>query len=172
MIAASLFLEKFLQNYRFKMVKPYLIGDVMDFGGNKGELKKYVSGTYLLVNYDHSIMDGISCDSIIVLAVIEHIEMDEVFKIFNTFKTILRPGGRIFLTTPTPLAKPILELLARVGFLEKDNIAEHKHYWTKAEITKLAVLNKFSVKRYSKFQLGCNQLAVFEHSKDPVTNYI
>lgn len=170
MIIASLFLEKFLQNYRFRMVKPYLIGDVLDFGGNKGELKKYVPGTYVVVNYDHSVMDGVSCDTIIALAVIEHIEMEDVFKIFSKFKTILRPGGRIFLTTPTPLAKPILELLARVGFLEKDNIAEHKHYWTKAEITKLADENDFTVKRYRKFQFGCNQLAIFEHSNDPVTN--
>lgn len=169
MITASLFLEKFLQNYRFRMVKPYLIGDVMDFGGNKGELKSYVDGAYLVVNYDHSIMDKASCDTIVALAVIEHIEMDEVFKIFNTFKSILRPGGRIFLTTPTPLAKPILEFLARFGILEKDNIAEHKHYWTKAEITKLAIENKFSIKRYSTFQLGCNQLAVFVHSQDPMT---
>lgn len=172
MITASLFLEKFLQNYRFRMVMPYLIGDVLDFGGNKGELKQYVKGKYLLINYDHSMMNGASCDSIIALAVIEHIEMDEVFKIFNSFKNILRPGGRIFLTTPTPMAKPILELLARIGILEKENIAEHKHYWTKAEITKLADTNKFRVTRYNKFQLGCNQLAVFEHSPDPMTKNI
>ena len=40
--------EKFLQNYRFKIVKPYLNGDVLDFGGNKGELKKFVKESTFL----------------------------------------------------------------------------------------------------------------------------
>ena len=52
MIDTSIILEKFLQAYRFKMVRPYLIGDVLDFGGNEGELKKMVKGSYLLVNQD------------------------------------------------------------------------------------------------------------------------
>jgi len=65
MINSSMFLEKFLQNYRFKMVRPYLIGDVLDFGGNEGELKKLVKGKYLAVNYDHSVMKNNHYDTIV-----------------------------------------------------------------------------------------------------------
>lgn len=164
MISASLFLEKFLQQYRFRLVRPYLIGDVLDFGGNQGELGKWVTGDYIVVNYDHSALQKANPDTIIVLAVIEHIDMPEVFRVFHIFKNIIKPEGRIFLTTPTPMARPVLELLARLGFLEKENIAEHKHYWTKDDIYTLAEENGFFVKKYRKFQGGFNQYAILEPS--------
>jgi len=163
MIDSSRFLEKILQNYRFKKVKPYLKGDVLDFGGNEGELKKLVKGNYLVVNYDHSVMENRQFDTIVSLAVIEHIDPDEVFMIFHKFKKTLNAGGRIFLTTPTKVAKPVLEFLAFLGILDKENIEEHKHYWSKEEIYDLADKTGFSVRRFKRFQLGFNQLAVFEH---------
>lgn len=164
MIDTSKFLEKFLQNYRFKKVKPYLVGDVLDFGGNNGELKKLVRGKYLVVNHDYSVMKDVHLDTIVCLAVVEHIKPSDVVKIFHKFKKILKKGGIIFLTTPTKLAKPVLELLAFCGVLDKENIAEHKHYWTKNEIYDLANRTGFVVKRYKKFQIGFNQLAILEHN--------
>jgi len=163
MIDSSTSVEKFLQNYRFKMVKPYLAGDVLDFGGNREELKKFVKGKYLAVNYDHSAMDNIYFDTIVSLAVIEHINVSDVFKIFKKFKIILNNGGKIFITTPTKMAKPVCDLMAFIGAIDKDNIAEHKHYWNKKEIYNLAEDGGFIVKKYKKFQMGFNQLAIFEH---------
>jgi len=163
MIDNPMFLDKLLQSYRFKMVRPYLIGDVMDFGGNKGELKRFVEGRYLNVNYDHSVMENTHFDTIVCLAVIEHIEFDEVFKIFYKFKKILNREGRIFLTTPTKIAKPVLEFWAFLGVIDRGSIVEHKHYWSKKEIYQLANETGFVIKRFKKFQLGFNQLAVFEH---------
>jgi 2-polyprenyl-3-methyl-5-hydroxy-6-metoxy-1,4-benzoquinol methylase len=163
MIDNPMFLDKLLQSYRFKMVRPYLIGDVMDFGGNKGELKRFVEGRYLNVNYDHSVMENTHFDTIVGLAVIEHIEFDEVFKIFYKFKKILNREGRIFLTTPTKMAKPVLEFWAFLGVIDRGSIVEHKHYWSKKEIYQLANETGFVIKRFKRFQLGFNQLAVFEH---------
>jgi cyclopropane fatty-acyl-phospholipid synthase-like methyltransferase len=134
MIDSSMRLEKFLQDYRFSIVEKYIIGDVLDFGGNNGELEKFVNGNYTLINYDHSEMKDISSDTIVCLAVIEHIEFNEVFNIFNEFKKILKEDGKIILTTPTKIAKPMLESLAYIGMLDKDNIEEHKYYWDKNEI--------------------------------------
>ena len=163
MIDSSMFIEKYLQNYRFKMVKPYLIGDVLDFGGNEGELKKLVKGKYLAVNYDHSVMKNKHFDTIVSLAVIEHIPFKDVPKIFKKFKKVLNKNGRIFLTTPTKIAKPILDFMAFIGIVDKENIAEHKHYWNKKEIYELAKKTGFAVKKYKKFQMGFNQFAVLEH---------
>jgi len=163
MIDSSIFLEKFLQNYRFRIARPFLIGDVLDFGGNEGELEKLVKGKYLAVNYDHSVMDGVHFDTIASLAVIEHLEVGEVFDVFKKFKVILNKDGRIFLTTPTKMAKPILEFMALLGVVDKKNIEEHKHYWSEKDICELAKATGFKVKRYRKFQFGVNQLAVFEH---------
>jgi 2-polyprenyl-3-methyl-5-hydroxy-6-metoxy-1,4-benzoquinol methylase len=165
MINTSIFLEKFLQEYRFRMIKPYLRGDVLDFGGNEGELGKFVKGKYLIVNYDNSVMENTHNDTIAALAVIEHIEFDEVFSIFRKFKNILNPDGHIFLTTPTKMAKPVLEFMAFIGIVGKDNIAEHKHYWSRKEIYKLAEDSGFVVEKFRWFQLGFNQFAIFKHKK-------
>ena len=163
MIDNLMLMEKFLQDYRFKVSKPYLIGDVLDFGGNKGELSKFVKGKYLVVNYDHSVMENTHFDTIVSLAVSEHMSVPDVFEVFKKFKSVLNDGGRIFLTTPTKMAKPVLEFMAYIGMLDRTNIHEHKYYWSQKEIFDLAEKSGFSVKEYKKFELGFNQLAVFEH---------
>lgn len=163
MINSKKFLEAYLQKYRFRMVLPFLKGeDVLDFGGNEGELKPYVTGNYTLVNYDHSPMENKTFDTIVALAVVEHIPVDDVYAIFKKFK--LKPGGTIFLTTPTPMSKPLLEFLAFLHILDKQNIEEHKHYWNKEELFALAESIGLKVKKYKKFQMGFNQYAVFEKS--------
>lgn len=159
-------LEKFLQQQRFKRVIPFLKGAVLDFGGNEGELQPYIKGAYTLVNYDYSKMEQGNCfNTIVALAVIEHIEKNAVSSIFEKFKSVLTEEGSIVLTTPTPLAKPVLEFLAFVRLLDKKNIEEHKHYWNKSELTHLADENGFSVSIYKKFQFGFNQFVIFNHKK-------
>jgi SAM-dependent methyltransferase len=163
MIDSKKTFEKILQNFRFKKVLPYLKGDVLDFGGNNGELAAYVKGNYTLVNYDHSPMKNKKFDTIVLLAVVEHIEVAEVHQIFKKFKGALQPDGRIFLTTPTPASKSILELLAWLHILDKQNIEEHKHYWNKDDLTFLAQEAGFAIVEYKKFQLGFNQYAILKH---------
>lgn len=142
--------EKFFQNWRFKIAIPYLVGDVLDFGGNEGELKKFVRGGYTVVNYDHSPMEGKTFDTIVALAVIEHITVPEVYEIFKKFKEALRPDGKIILTTPTRAAKPILNFMVRIDLANK-------------EIVDLAEKTGFKINKYKKFQLGFNQFTIFEH---------
>lgn len=162
MINSGKFLEKFLQTYRFRKVKKYLTGDVLDFGGNNGELKPFVNGNYTLVNYDHSPMYGKEFDTIVLLAVIEHIEMAEVYTLFRQFSGLLKKGGILFLTTPTPNAKYILELLAFIRLLDKENIDEHKHYWNKHDLLDLAQDCGLEVVKYQKFQIGFNQYCILK----------
>lgn len=151
------FVERFLRDYRFRMVKPYLKGDVLDFGGNNGELGLYVKGRYVPVNYDHSVMKG-KFDTIVSLATIEHLYEYEIYTLFKKFRKML--GGYLFITTPTRMSKPVLEFMAWLGLTDKENIAEHKHYWTKSELLDLARTTGFEVVRYKKFQLGFNQIMI------------
>ncbi len=156
--------EKFLQAYRFRVVEAHLHGDVLDFGGNKGELENYVhNGSYTVANYDHSTIAGKNFDTIVVLAVIEHIHVEEVHEIFKKFRGILRDSGKIVITSPTKLAQPVLEGLALCNIIDKKNIQEHKHYWDKAELYALAAQSNFKVREYRKFQFGFNQFAIFQH---------
>jgi 2-polyprenyl-3-methyl-5-hydroxy-6-metoxy-1,4-benzoquinol methylase len=163
MIDSSKLFEKLLQNFRFNRVKNLLIGDVLDFGGNQGELNPFVKGNYTIVNYDHSPMEGKQFDTIVFLAVIEHIDVSEVYLIFDKFSKHLKKRGKILITTPTPKSKWILELLAAIGILDKQNIEEHKHYWDKKDIVDLANKNGFKVIEYKNFQLGFNQFVIMSH---------
>jgi|GEM_PF-832985 len=164
MIDSGKIFEKYLQNYRFRKVKKYLRGNVLDFGGNQGELKPFVTGNYLMVNYDRSPMYNKSFDTIVLLAVIEHIEVTDVYTIFSEFQKILTNDGIIFLSTPTPKSKFILESLAKINILDKQNIEEHKHYWNKEDILNLAQKTGFKIDEYKKFQLGFNQYAILKHT--------
>ena len=163
MIDSKKSLEKYLQQKRFETAKKWIVGDVLDFGGNDGELKPLVTGEYTIVNYDHGPMVGKSFDTIVTLAVVEHIPVEDVYKIFESFKKQLRPNGKIILTTPTPRSKPILEALASIHILDKQNIEEHEHYWSQEELQNLATRSGLEIVHYEKFQLGCNQFAVMQH---------
>lgn len=165
MIDSHKTLERLLQTLRFSKVRKHLIGDVLDFGGNEGELGPFVKGDYTIVNYDHSPMYSKTFDTIVLLAVVEHIEVPGVFQAFRSFKKCLRNDGTIFLTTPTPASKPILEMLARFRILDKDNIAEHKHYWNRKELLTLAQETGYEVVEYRKFQLGFNQYLIVRHKR-------
>jgi len=165
MLKSKKILEKFLQRQRFKRVLPFLNKEVLDFGGNEGELKQFVKGHYTLVNYDYSTLQTgkVYFDTIVSLAVIEHMPVGQVQAVFKLFKSVLMPNGVIVLTTPTPKSKWVLECLATLGLLDKVNIAEHQHYWTKEELIALAKASGFAVKKYYKFQLGYNQFMQLEH---------
>jgi 2-polyprenyl-3-methyl-5-hydroxy-6-metoxy-1,4-benzoquinol methylase len=156
-------LEKLLQRYRFNKVNKFLFGDVLDFGGNEGELKPFVKGDYTIVNYDHSPIYNKTFDTIVLLAVIEHLEIKEVLLIFKKLKDCLREDGTIFLTTPTLASKPILEFLAFFHILDKKNIEEHRHYWNKIELFRLAEDTNYKIIKYKKFQFGFNQYLVLRH---------
>ena len=163
MLNSKKILESFLQKQRFKKVLPFLGKDVLDFGGNRGELKQWVKGNYTLLNNDHKAMEGKQFDTIVSLAVIEHLHIKEVYSVFRKFKNALQHNGVILVTTPTTLAKPVLELLAWIGLLDKKNILEHKHYWRKKEIYELASRNGFVIENYSIFQFGFNQFVKLKH---------
>lgn len=163
MIDTTKWMEKFLQDQRFGIVRPYLVGDVLDFGGNEGELGKYVAGHYQCVNYDHSTIENRKVDTIVSLATIEHLEVANVYEIFARFNEILSKGGHIAITTPAPSSKPVLEFMAFLGIVDRANIAEHKFYWSRKELGELAQLTGFVMTKHQQFQFGFNQLAIFEH---------
>ncbi len=105
--------------------------------------------------------DG-SFDCITILAVLEHIPRDQVGKLFREFRRILKEGGQVLLTTPTPASKPLLEFLAfKLKIISGPEIADHKHYWSEADIRYLATDEGFSCEAYQTFQFGLNSFACF-----------
>lgn len=102
-------------------------------------------------------------DHITILAVLEHIPLDQVDVLFREFRRLLKPGGSILLTTPTPASRPLLEFLAfRMRIISGPEIADHKHYWSREDVQALATRTGFSCRHYRTFQFGLNSFAALE----------
>jgi len=101
-----------------------------------------------------------SFDQVTILAVLEHIPPDQVGILFREFHRILQDGGRVLLTTPTPASKPLLEFLAfKLRIISRPEIADHKHYYSEADLRALAAHHGFECSAYETFQLGLNCFA-------------
>lgn len=104
--------------------------------------------------------DG-SIDAAASLAVLEH--LDNPLHVLKEIRRILKPGGVLLLTTPTPAAKPVLEFLAyRVGLVSRREIDEHKHYFCRKELTDIladAGFNPAGIKA-EVFQFGFNNRVI------------
>lgn len=99
---------------------------------------------------------------ITMLAVLEHIDPKLVPTLFSEFRRVLKPGGSIIVTTPTPFGKRILEFLAfKLGIISRAEVRDHKKYYTKDDLEEIAKKTSLSLQDYSTFQLGGNCLAVF-----------
>jgi ubiquinone/menaquinone biosynthesis C-methylase UbiE len=98
-----------------------------------------------------------SIDCVTMLALLEHLSkpvevLQEVFR-------VLKPGGKLILTTPSPCSKPLLEFLAlRLRVISAEEIKDHKHYFSETEIQQLLKDIGFINILYKRFQLGLNQL--------------
>ena len=99
-------------------------------------------------------------DVVTMIAVLEHLNypqevLDEVYR-------ILKNGGRLILTTPTPLVKPILETLAGLRLINKKDIQEHKNYFWPENIKKMLKLANFKEENIKTkfFEFGLNNLVI------------
>lgn len=111
---------------------------------------------------------GRTFDHVTILAVLEHIPLDQVSVLFCEFHRILKDGGSVLLTTPTPASKPLLEFLAfKLRIISGPEIADHKHYWNRADLQALAARDGFALETYQTFQAGLNSFAVLRRLPAP-----
>lgn len=102
-----------------------------------------------------------TCDTVFLLAVLEH--LDEPCPMLREIHRVLKPGGKLVLTTPTRFAKPILEFMAfNIHIINEEEIREHKHYYNKAEILALLEQTRYKNGSCKWFCLGVNSIAAAE----------
>ena len=93
------------------------------------------------------------------LAVLEHLANPE--NLVREAYRLLAPGRTLFLTTPSPLAQPVLELMAyRLKLIDEAGIRDHKHYFTTRELEELFTRCGFRQVRVSRFLFGLNTMVV------------
>lgn len=104
-------------------------------------------------------LEGGIADNVVSLAVLEHLSDPNGF--VSEIYRILRPGGRLVLTTPTPRAKPVLEFLSfKLGLIDRAEIEDHKDYYDGKRIAEMllsAGFEKHKIKS-STFTFGMNNL--------------
>ncbi|EKD99468.1 MAG: hypothetical protein ACD_22C00253G0010 [uncultured bacterium] len=97
-----------------------------------------------------------TCTAITALAVIEHVDTPEdlIQKCYNA----LQENGVLIVTTPPPVAEPLLKLVSKIGLINKSEIDEHKNYFDKQRLVGLFEGAGFSNTRYTKFLFGGNSV--------------
>lgn len=100
-------------------------------------------------------------DVITMLAVLEHIPPPGQAQLADVCAALLRPGGRIVITVPSPRVDDILHLLIKLRLI--GGMASHEHYGFRPEETpSLFPAPRYRLVRRQRFQLGLNNLFVFE----------
>jgi len=176
-------LEKILQKIRFRKVFPFVKNGykVLDIGcGYKGALlkilssdidkgvgvdfavtKKIVAKNVKLVSQKNLKLPQNYFDLVTCLAVVEHLENPKalIAKAYGS----LKKNGKLIITTPSPIAKPILEFLAfKLKVISKQEIKDHKKYYDKKELIDLLAFCGFKQRNIEikYFTFGVNILAV------------
>ena len=102
-----------------------------------------------------------SVDLFVMIAVLEHLQYP-IKTLINAYR-ILKTGKKIVLTTPTPASKPILEFLAWTGIINKEEIDDHKHYYSKEELIWLLSTVGFKDIKHKYFQFGLMRLSLMQN---------
>jgi 2-polyprenyl-3-methyl-5-hydroxy-6-metoxy-1,4-benzoquinol methylase len=175
-------LDKFMSYLRLKQIKPYIGegGIICDLGCGDGNVLKSVSlkiknGIGLDRDIMNSRKDNLcfiqadviqplplennKFDVVLLLAVLEHLTSHGV--LFEEIWRILRPGGKLILTTPSPHSRFLLEFLAfKLKIISKEGVLDHKHYYSKQELKDLLLKFGFKIIKIKSFEFGMNFLAV------------
>lgn len=103
-----------------------------------------------------------TADYVVAFAFFEHIDHPQ--EILAEAYRILKPGGKIILTTPTFKAKSVLEFLSyKLGLISRREIEEHKQYFDEYTLRKIAPSKaKRSQIFHRYFEMGMNNLLVIK----------
>ena len=69
-------------------------------------------------------------DVVTMLAVAEHLAPNSLVTLFQDVHRVLRPGGRLIITTPAAWSDGLLKGMARVGLVSAEEIDEHVFVYT------------------------------------------
>jgi 2-polyprenyl-3-methyl-5-hydroxy-6-metoxy-1,4-benzoquinol methylase len=181
------FLSPFLRRRRIAAAKPLLrAGRILDIGCGTGQLARYVEPSrYLGVDQDpesiqiarrnfpaHKFLtlsefsrsQQSECfEQIVALAVIEHASDPQQWLAW--LRQLLRPRADLILTTPHPGARWLHEFGAQIGLFSREAAKEHRDFLDRQQIEHLAATTGFTVRKFKRFLVGCNQLIVLESAE-------
>lgn len=97
-------------------------------------------------------------DVITMLAVIEHLTIKQAIKLLREIHRLLKPNGKLIITSPTKKCKPLLKTLAILGLISKEELYEHKRLYDKMNYELLLISTGFEIDKEQTFQKGFNKI--------------
>ncbi len=182
-------LSPYLRKRRFEAARPYLDrGRILDIGCGTGLLATVVTPErYLGVDLDaesiaiartehpnHTFQTVAEFDAeppsepfdtIVGLAVIEHVPSPEAW--LKEMAALLKPGGRIVLTTPHPNYRRIHEFGARLRIFSREGAEEHNVMLDRALMRRTAAAADLELTHARRFLFGANQLFLLGRAAAP-----
>lgn len=175
-------LSPFLRRQRFKAAAQFIRGRVLDFGCGVGLLGSLPSvDAYVGIDIDEealaiaaarnpaarfyrpshlSAIEGEQFDTVVALAVIEH--LPDPVDFLKQMRKFLGSRGRMVVTTPNPALDWAHGLGARVGIFAKESHDEHQSLMGRRELTRSAGAAGLRTTHFRRFLAGANQLAILE----------
>ncbi|WP_178987729.1 class I SAM-dependent methyltransferase [Winogradskyella schleiferi] len=179
------FVDRVLRDWRIKMTKPYVRANdsVLDIGCFDDTLFKKLKSKPIsnsigidpllkqsIQNKNYILLPGKfpldlpkdkTFDTITMLAVLEHIPNEEQEQLRDNCYNYLNTKGRIIITVPSPFVDHVLWVLSKLRLI--DGMSLEEHYGFKVEDVPLIFNSKqFKLLKHKRFQLGLNNLFVFE----------
>jgi SAM-dependent methyltransferase len=179
------FLDRFIQNWRVRTASRFIIHGmkVLDLGSADGVLLDYsgicgpgsmgidptlpapakTAGGHQLIPgfFPQDLPPGRPFDAIAMLAVLEHFPNDQHAILADGIAKHLRPGGLLVITVPSAAVDHILKVLTTLRLIHGMSLEEHHGYDTSMTAQSFCP-PRFRLLKHEKFQLGLNNLFVFE----------
>lgn len=177
-------LTNYLIRARMGRIEPYVRGEVLDLGCGGAEVlecfgsritsycgiehspeaverlrRAHPSATFVARNLDEDELDlGRKFDVVLMVALIEHLFNQK--HVMDQVAGVLKPGGTVVITTPTPFGNDVVHRLgAACGLFAKAAVDDHIVIYNRLRMRLLAKETGLRLTSYHTFQLGCNQFA-------------
>jgi 2-polyprenyl-3-methyl-5-hydroxy-6-metoxy-1,4-benzoquinol methylase len=182
------FTDRILQRWRIAKVRRFIPPEskILDIGSADGALfqqlgirvapgslgvdptlahKTSVCGCELLPGYFPEAVPPAAgpFDVITMLAVLEHFPPAAYASLREGCERLLQPGGKLLITVPSPQVDRILEVLKFFRLVDGMSLEEH-HGYRVEQTVEIFSTPQFQLIRSKSFQLGLNNLFVFERA--------